>query len=124
MTFDGDIELGLGTTSLGQHQSKMALYPTGRNEYERILLFPDGGNDPPPQPPPIRDPYGYMLRLSKRELAINSKRCSGDNSHEDHKALVAALTAFGVNLEEPVFARMMQAEVLQGLSPMERFMME
>jgi len=68
--------------------------------------------------------YGYMLRLSKKRLVINSERCGGDNSHEDHKALEAALTAFGVNLGEPVFALIIQAEVLQGLSPMVRFMKE
>jgi hypothetical protein len=92
----------------------VVVHLTGGNDYERILSFPDGGNDPPPQtpPPPIRDPYGYMLRLSKGRLAINSERCSGDNSHENHKAPEKALQAFGVDFREPLFARMVQAEVL------------
>jgi hypothetical protein len=129
MIFGGDIELGpykysLGTTNLGQYLPKIVLHPTDGEEFGKKNWFPDGGNGPPPQPPTIRDPCGYMLRLSKKRLVINSERCSGDNSHEDHKALEAALTAFGVNLGEPVFALMMQAEVLQGLSPMVRFMKE
>jgi hypothetical protein len=92
MTFGGDIKLGpykysLRTTNLSQYQSKIVLRPTDGEEFGRIFLFPNGGNGPPPQPPTIRDQYGYMLRLSKKRLIINSERCSGNNSHENHKAL-------------------------------------
>lgn len=83
----------------------------------------DPSNDRKPEP--IRHPFGYMLRLNEDRHSANSGLCSkGDYHKTDHKGLKEALDAFGVDIGEPVFDRIMQALGLEGLTPMERFMKE
>jgi hypothetical protein len=44
----------------------------------------------------------------------------GGNGHKN--GLEEALEAFGVNIEEPVYARMMRVEIRGGVTPVETFL--
>lgn len=75
-----------------------------------------------PKPKPIKDPWGYKPQLTATALAVNDKRCVESDRNQDHEKVKEAFRGFGVELSEPVFARMLQG--FEGLTPMERFLKE
>jgi hypothetical protein len=52
---------------------------------------------------------------------MNDERCYiKDGKEQDYNKLKEAFEGFGVDISEPVFARMLQG--FEGLTPMERFL--
>ncbi|SRR6266498_5783232 len=86
--------------------------------------FKSPDNEPKPSPKPVRDPYGYERGLSAMVLAMKEQWNTRDNMNDNDEKLEEAFNGFGVDLSEPVYARMMRDIILEGLTPMERLLKE